>query len=119
MAYITSYKNQNWIIPQSIKDMIPKEHICFFVEEFVESLDFSGFDLIYAGAGHPAYHPRILMKAIIMGMFSRIRSSRKLAAATRESFIFMYLAEKVNPDFRTISRFRKANAAFIKNTFKQ
>ena len=52
-------------------------------------------------------------------MLSRIRSSRKLASATRESFIFMYLAEKVNPDFRTIARFRKENAVFIKDTFKQ
>src|SRR3989344_3428305 len=119
MAYISSHKNQNWLIPQSIKEMIPKEHICFFVEEFIESLDYSKFDMIYAGAGHPAYHPRILMKTIIMGMLSRIRSSRKLASATRESFIFMYLAEKVNPDFRTIARFRKDNAVFIKNTFKQ
>ena len=119
MTYITSYKNQNWLIPQSIKNMIPKEHICFFVEEFVESLDFSDFDLIYDGAGHPAYHPRILMKTIIMGMLSRIRSSRKLASATRESFIFMYLAEKVTPDFRTIARFRKDNAVFIKQTFKE
>ena len=118
MAYITSHKNQNWLIPQSIKDMIPKGHVCFFVEEFAESLDFSGFDFIYAGARHPPYHPRILMKTIIMGMLSRIRSSRKLAAATRESFIFMYLAEKVNPDFRTIARFRKDNASFIKDTFK-
>ncbi len=119
MTYIHSYKDQNWLIPKSIKEMIPEGHICFFVEEFVESLDFSNFDLIYAGAGHPAYHPRILMKTIIIGMLSRIRSSRKLAAATRESFIFMYLAEKVNPDFRTISRFRKENAVFIKDTFKQ
>ena len=119
MAYINSHKNQNWLIPQAIKDMIPKEHICFFVEEFVESLDFTNFDLIYASAGHPAYHPSILMKTIIMGMLSRIRSSRKLASATRESFIFMYLAEKVNPDFRTIARFRKENAVFIKDTFKQ
>ena len=117
--YITSHKNQNWLISQSIKDMIPQGHVSFFVEEFVESLDFSGFDMIYAGPGHPAYHPGILMKIIIMGMLSRIRSSRKLASATRESFIFMYLAEKVNPDFRTIARFRKDNAAFIKDAFKQ
>ncbi|MBI2110434.1 IS1182 family transposase [Candidatus Woesearchaeota archaeon] len=119
MAYLSSYKDQNWLVPQSIKDMIPKGHICFFVEELVEGLDFSNFDDIYDGAGHPAYHPRILMKTLIMGMLSRIRSSRKLASATRESFIFMYLAEKVTPDFRTIARFRKDNAAFIKDTFKQ
>ena len=79
MAYINSYKGQNWLIPQSIKDMIPKGHICFFVEEFIESLDFTNFDLLYAGAGHPAYHTRILMKTTIMGMLSRIRSWRKLA----------------------------------------
>ena len=70
MAYLNSYKNQNWLLPASIKDMIPKEHICFFVEEFVEefveSLDFTNFDLIYAGAGHPADHSRILMKTIII-----------------------------------------------------
>ena len=119
MAYIVSNKNQNWLLPISIKDMIPEKHICFFVEEFVESLDFSNFDELHDGAGHPAYHPRILMKTIIMGMLSRIRSSRKLASATRESFIFMYLAEKVNPDFRTIARFRKDNVSFIKDTFKQ
>lgn len=119
MVYLQTQRSQNWLIPQSIKDMIPKEHVCFFVEEFVESLDFSNFNLLYSGAGHPAYHPRILMKVLIQGMLSRIRSSRKLAAATRESFIFMYLAEKVNPDFRTIARFRKNNAAFVKDAFKQ
>ena len=119
MVYMNSYKDQNWLIPKSIKDMIHKEHICFFVEEFVESLNFSNFDELYDGAGHPAYHPRILMKLLIQGMLSRIRSSRKLVAATRESFIFMYLAEKVNPDFRTIARFRKENAAFIKQAFKE
>ena len=59
------------------------------------------------------------MKTLIQGMLSRVRSSRKLSAATRESFVFMYLAEKVNPDFRTIARFRKENAAFVKAAFKK
>jgi transposase len=99
--------------------MIPKNHICFFVEEFVDSLDFSNFDLVYEGPGHPAYHPRILMKIIIQGMLCKERSSRKLSSACRENFVFMYLAEKVQPNFRTIARFRKENAEFIKETFKE
>ena len=119
MAYITSNKSQNWLLPLSIKDMIPKGHICFMVEEFVDSLDFSNFDMIYDGAGHPAYHPRIIMRVLIMGMLSRVRSSRKLAGAARENFVFMYLAEKVNPNFRTISRFRKDNSEFVKSAFKK
>lgn len=31
----------------------------------------------------------------------------------------MYLSEKVSPDFRTISRFRKDNPEFVKNTFNE
>ena len=119
MTYISSYKGQDWLLPTSIKQMIPEKHISFFVEEFVESLDFSGFDMVYDGAGHPAYHPRIIMKIIIQGMLSKERSSRKLAGACRENFVFMYLAEKVQPNFRTIARFRKNNGKFIKEVFKE
>src|SRR3989338_7371223 len=119
MTYISSYKSQSWLLPTSIKQMIPQKHICFFVEDFVESMDFSVFDMIYDGAGHPAYHPRIIMKVIIQGMLSKERSSRKLASACRENFVFMYLAEKVQPNFRTIARFRRNNASFIKETFKE
>jgi transposase len=119
MTYISSYKNQDWLLPTSIKQMIPENHISFFVEEFVESLDFSKFDMISEGPGHPSYHPRILTKVIIQGLFSKERSSRKLASACRENFVFMYLAEKVRPDFRTIARFRQENAQFIKDTFKE
>jgi|TARA_Y100000294_G_C8536765_1_gene329407 transposase len=119
MAYIASNKNQNWLLPLSIKDMIPKDHICFLVEDFVHSLDFSDFDMIYDGAGHPAYHPKIIMKILIQGMLYKVRSTRKLATAARENFVFMYLAEKVNPDFRTINRFRKDNPEFVKDTFKK
>jgi len=119
MAYIKSKKGQNWLFPPNIEDLIPEDHICFFVEDFVESLDYDNFDMIYDGAGHPAYHLRVLMKILIYGMLSNSRSSRKLAKATRENIIFMYLAEKINPDFRTISRFRKNNLDFVKLAFKK
>ena len=119
MAYITSHKNQDWLFPVSIKSMIPENHICFFVEEFVESLNFSKFDLKFEGAGAPAYHPRILMKIILQGILSKERSSRRISSACRENFVFMYLAEKVQPDFRTICRFRRQNGFFIKEAFKE
>src|SRR3989344_3456770 len=76
MTYINSYKNQDWLLPTSIK-------------------------------------------IIIQGMLSKERSSRKLACACRENFVFMHLAEKVQPNFRTIARFRKNNASFVKEAFKE
>ncbi|MBU0761062.1 MAG: IS1182 family transposase [Nanoarchaeota archaeon] len=119
MAYIQSFEGQNWLLPLSIKDIIPKDHICFLVENFVNSLDFSKFDEEYDGVGAPAYHPRISLKILIQGMLSKVRSSRKLAAASRENLVFMYLGEKTKPNFRTIARFRMNNASFVKEAFKK
>lgn len=119
MVYKQTQKDQNWLLPLNIKEMIPADHVCFLVEDFVEVLNYSKFDMIYAGAGNPAYHPRILMKILVQGMLSKVRSSRKLAQSTRENVVMMYLAEKVNPDFRTIARFRKENEEFIKKSFKK
>jgi len=119
MAYIDSFKGQNWLLPPGIRDMIPEDHVCFFVEDFVDSLDYSGFDADYSGAGHPAYRPRVLLKVLVYGMMCGTRSSRKIARAARENFVFMYLAERLGPDFRTVARFRKDNSSFIKEVFRK
>src|SRR3989344_1748988 len=118
MSYIQSFKGQTWLMPPNIEELIPEDHICFLVESFVESLDLSSFDQQYAGAGHPAYHPRVLLKLMVIGILDKVRSSRMLARSARENIVYMYLAEKLNPDFRTISDFRKNNPNLVKEAFK-
>lgn len=118
MAYIQSYKGQAWLLPPSNEDMIPEDHICFLAEGLVDLLGYGTFDIRYSGAGHPAYHPRILLKLLIMGVLDRVRSSRRLARNARENIVNIYLSEKVNPDFRTISDFRKNNPNLVKEVFK-
>ena len=98
--------------------MIPEDHICYLVESIVESLDFTSFDMKYSGAGHPAYHPRVVLKILIMGVLDRVRSSRRLAKNARENIVYMYLSEKLTPDFRTISDFRKENSDLVKEAFR-
>jgi transposase len=118
MAYIQSYQDQAWLLPPSIEELIPEDHICFLIEAMVDSLDFETFDLRYAGAGHPAYHPRVLLKILVMGVMDRVRSSRRLAKNARENIVYMYLAEKLAPDYRTISDFRKDNPEVVRNAFR-
>lgn len=118
MAYIQSYKGQTWLLPPSIEDMIPEDHICYLVEGLVESLDYTAFDIRHSGSGHPAYHPRVLLKLLIMGIIDRVRSSRRLAKNSRENIVYIYLSEKLTPDFRTISDFRKDNPELLKEAFK-
>jgi transposase len=98
--------------------LIPEDHICFLVESIVDNLDYQAFDIKYSGAGHPAYHPSILLKLLVMGVLDRVRSSRRLARNARENVVYLYLSEKLTPDFRTISDFRKDKPALVKEVFK-
>jgi transposase len=118
MVFIKSLKNQVWTLPPDIRDLIPSDHICYLVESFVDEIDFSEFEIRYDGSGHPAYHPCIMCKILIQSMLDRVRSSRAIARNVRENVVYMYLAEKLQPDFRTISDFRKENEKLIVEVFK-
>jgi len=119
LAYITSFKNQNYLLPLNITDLFSEDHVCYLIEQIAEQLDYSEFDKKYAGAGHPAYHPRINIKLLLMANVDGIRSSRRIAKNARENVVYIYLAEKTSPDFRTISDFRKDNRELIKNVFRE
>ncbi len=105
MAFIKSFKNQTWLFPPNIEELIPEDHVCYLVANLIDSLDYSTFEIKYSGAGHPTYHPRIIIKILVMGVLDRVRSSRRLARNARENVVYMYLAEKITPNFRTISDF--------------
>ena len=109
MVFIESSKNEVWTLPPDIRDLIPSDHICYLVEAFVDMMDFSEFEIRCEGPGHPSYHPCILCKILIQSMLDRVRSSRAIARNVRENIVYMYLAEHLQPDFRTISDFRKDN----------
>ena len=82
----------------SVEDLIPEDHVCFLIESLVDEMDYEASDVKYSGAGHPAYHPRILLKVLVMGVLDRVRSSRRLARHARENVVYMYLSEKLSPD---------------------
>jgi transposase len=76
-------------------------------------MDYSEFDQKYSGAGHPAYHPRINLQLLMLAHVDSMRSSRRIAKNSQENVVYIYLAEKTQPDFRTISSFRKDNPKLI------
>jgi transposase len=99
--------------------MFSENHVCYLIQQITDDLDFSSSDEKYAGAGHPAYHPRILLKLFLMASVDGIRSSRKIAKNTSENAVYIYLSEKTSPDFRTISDFRKNNKSLLKQVSVQ
>jgi len=82
-------------------------------------MDYSEFDQKYEGVGHPAYHPRINLKLLMMANVDSMRSSRRIAKNAQENVVYIYLAEKTQPDFRTISDFRKDNPELVQEAALQ
>ena len=119
MVYIKSSPKQTLLLPTNLRDIIPKDHICYLIEDVINQLDFSSFDKEVEGPGNPSYHPRISLKIIINGICERVTSTRKLEKLTYENIVFRYLAENLNPDFHTIALFRKENRQLIKQSFLQ
>lgn len=119
MAYIKSFRNQNYLIPPKISDLFSKDHVCYLIEQITDNLDYSEFDLKYSGPGGPAYQPRILLKLLMMGHVDGIRSSRRIAKNAQENVVYIFLAEKTSPDFRTISDFKKDNKKLVKTMSKE
>jgi transposase len=72
-----------------------------------------------AETGTPGYDPRDLMKLYIYGCYYEVRSSRKLARQCCINLEVKWLINNLEPDFRTISDFRKDNKNAITKTFKE
>jgi transposase len=53
---------QGYLLPPSVRDVLGKEHLCFFVHGAVEKMDLAAFEASYSEEGHPAYHPALLLK---------------------------------------------------------
>ncbi len=119
MVYIKSDSKQRQLLPTDLTTIIPKNHICYIIENFIHSLNYSDFDKEVEGAGNPSYHPRLLLKILMYGVFEHITSSRRLERATYENIVFRYLSESLHPDFRTIARFRQRNSELLKQCFLQ
>jgi transposase len=119
MVYIKSNPEQTLLLPTNLREIIPKDHICYLIEEVVNQVNYKDFDEKVNGPGNPSYHPRIILKIILNGVFDKITSTRKLEKSTSENVVFRYLAENLAPDFHTIAMFRKDNCDLIKRCFLQ
>jgi len=96
-----------FLLPPSLQEWLPEEHLARFIVEVVEHLDLSPLESSYAGRGSKAYHPGMLLALLFYGYATGIFSSRKLEAATYDSIAFRYICANEHPDHDTIATFRR------------
>jgi transposase len=112
-------RHQVMLLPPSLDDYVSPDDAVRFVDTMVEEFDLAKIRSAYSEAGRPAYRPEVLIKILVYGKMRGIRSSRELARATRENVRFMFLCCGEQPDFRTISLFRKRFAEELGGLLRQ
>jgi len=114
-----SNRNQPFLLPPSIQDWLPKEHLARFIVEIVEQLDLSKIESQYSGKGKDAYHPQVMLSLLFYGYATGVFSSRKIERATYDSVAFRYISANTHPDHDTIANFRKRFLAELTDLFVQ
>ncbi len=110
------YTMDQLFLPMDLETDIPENHLVRVVNDAVNRLSDSIFNTAYPGGGRHSYHPKMLTKIIIYAYTQRIYSSRQIAKAVRENIMFMWLAARQKPDFRTINRFRSERMKAVLET---
>ena len=112
---------QDLLLPPSLRDWLPEDHLAFFVSDVIEQLDLSAITAVYEDEerGYPPYHPVMLTKVLVYAYCVGVFSSRKIQRRLVEDIAFRVLAAGNEPDFRTIADFRKMHLVAVRGFFEQ
>lgn len=118
----TSTLDQPLLLPPSLQDWVPEDHLARFIVEVADELDLSKILAVYEGQdgrGLAAYHPVMMVRLLLYGYCRGVVSSRKIERATYEDVAFRYLSADQHPDHDTISNFRQRHLQNIAELFMQ
>ncbi len=116
-------KDQQYLLPPSIAEWVPEKSLARFVSEIIEHLDAKGgLKSFYEGYredgwGRAAYHPQMMVKVLVYSYCVGVTSSRRIARAVEEDVSLRYLSANQQPDFRTVSDFRKDHLNALQGLF--
>lgn len=123
MGYISgTARGQSILFPQTLDDYLDAESEVRVIAAFIEHLAFEQMEFVRgepAETGRPGYDPRVLLGIYIWGHLNGVRSSRRLEKECGRNVELMWLTGRLQPDFKTLCRFRRENGKAIKNVLAQ
>lgn len=119
MHYVKAF-DRNQMMMTTWDSMVDPDSTARLIDAFVNSLDLSDYDVKeLAKEGRPPYDPKCFYKLYIYGSDNGIKSSRKLAKSCKVNVEVKWMLGGVEPDFRTISDFRKDNIDSLRKIFNE
>lgn len=110
-----------WLLPPSVSDFVPAGHPAHLIRDLVsEELDLSAILNVYTELkGYPPYHPAMMVALLLYSYSNGVYSSRRIARACEERLDFQAVTALNQPDFRTISEFRRRHLTALAGLFTQ
>src|ERR1700758_5719281 len=101
-SYRPYHPEQDVLLPPSLREWLPENHLVYFVSDVVDNLDLSAMDAVYGDEqrGQPPYDPRMMTKLLIYGYCIGLLSARKMQQRVGEDIGFRVLAAGNEPDLR-------------------
>ena len=114
--------NQSLLLPPSLHDWLPENHLARFMVDVVETLDLSAIHASYDagdGRGQSANAPALMVRVLLYGYATGIYNSRKIQAKTFDDVGFRFLSADEHPDHSTLAEFRKRHLQALAGLFTQ
>ena len=108
-------------MPPLMREWLSEGHLAYFISDAVDAMDISEIEDVYERnlRGYPPYHPRMMAKVLFYAYCTGVFSARKMAKRLEEDVAFRVLAANNQPDFRTLSDFRKEHLCALGKLFKE
>ena len=106
LAIKSDNRKQNLLLPPSLEELVPENHMVRVVDAVIDRLDISDILSTYRGGGNSAFNPKMMLKVLVFAYLSNVYSSRRIEELLKRDIYFMWLAGMKRPDFRTINYYR-------------
>lgn len=113
--------NQSYLLPPSLDDWLPANHLARFVSDSIDAVDLAPILAYYEreDRGYPPYHPAMMVKLLVYGYCVGTRSSRKIEQACVDHLAFRWLAAGNRPKHSAIAQFRATHIDRLDHLFKE
>jgi transposase len=114
-------RDQELLLPPSLREWLPEDHLAWFVLDAVEEMDLNAFYGAYRddGWGRAAFEPAMMVALLLYAYAVGERSSRGIERRCREDVGFRVITANRIPDHATIARFRARHEQALADTFVQ
>jgi transposase len=119
--FVGGDRGQSFLLPVSVAEWLPEDHLAWFVLDAVDQLDLTAFTDSYRrdGRGGAAVHPRVMVALLLYAYSTGIVSSRRIEKACLEQVPFRVITGNLVPDHTSIARFRRRHEQALAGLFAQ